>query len=93
MLARRSHLLQPLTTLTPTKSTFKWTDVEQQAFDKIKQIVSRDSLLIYADFYERFDINADASDFKLGAAISQYGKPIGLYSHKLTPAQSRHTVT
>ena len=47
---RRSHLLQPLTALPSTKVNFKWTDVEQQAFDKIKQIVARETLLIYPDF-------------------------------------------
>ena len=36
MWARRSHLLKPLTELTSTKVKFKWTDVEQQAFDEIK---------------------------------------------------------
>ena len=54
--ARRLNLIRPLTALTSTKVTFKWTDVEQKAFDKIKQIVSRDTLLIYPDFNKRFDI-------------------------------------
>ena len=60
---RRSHLLQPLTELTSTKVKFKWTDAKQQAFDKIKQTVARDTLLLYLDFNESFDIHTDASDF------------------------------
>ena len=47
MWAKRSHSLQPFTAITSTKVTFKWTDVKQQAFDKIKQMVARDTLLIY----------------------------------------------
>ena len=43
----RSHLLCPLTTLTSDNVTFKWTDVEQKAFEEIKCIVSRDTLLSY----------------------------------------------
>ena len=34
--AKRSHLLQPLTAPTSKKVQFKWTVVEQKAFDKIK---------------------------------------------------------
>ena len=56
MCSRQSHLLQPLTALTPTNVTFKLTDVERQGFDKIKQIVARNTLLIYPGFNERFDI-------------------------------------
>ena len=67
---KQSHLLQPLTALTSTKVKFKWTDVEQQAFDKNKLIVPRNTLLIYPDFSEHFDIHADASYFQLGAVIS-----------------------
>ena len=40
MWAKRSHLLHHLTALTPNKVKFKWTDVEQKAFGKIKYIVA-----------------------------------------------------
>ena len=90
---RRSHLIQPLTALTSTKVTLKWINVEQQAFDKVKQIVARDTLLIYPYFNERFDIHVDASYSRLGALIIHKGKPISLYICKLKPAQSFYTVT
>ena len=61
--AKRSHLLQPLTTLTSTKVKFKCTRAKQKAFDKIEWIVACDTLLIYLDFNECFDIHNDASDF------------------------------
>ena len=93
MCDRRSHLLQPLTAVTSNKVKFKWTDTEQQAFDKIKQIVACNILLIYPDFNERFDIYTDASDFQLGVVIIQNGKPIDFHSSKLTTAQSHYTVT
>ena len=56
-----SHLLQPFTALTSNKVKFKYTEVEQKAFDEIKQIVTRDTLLIYPDFNEHFDIHTGAS--------------------------------
>ena len=93
MRARQSHLLQPLTAITSTKVTFKWTYVKQQLFDKIKQIVACNTLLIYPDFNERFDIDMDASYFQSGSVISQNDKTIALYSRKFTPAQSQYTIT
>ena len=54
----------------------KWTDIGQQAFDEIKQIVARDTLLIYPDFNERYDIHTDASAFQLGSVISHNGKKL-----------------
>ena len=35
------------------KEKFKWTDVEQKAFDEIKQIFAHDTLLAYPDFNEK----------------------------------------
>ena len=87
MWPRRSHTLAPLTKLTPINRKFKWTKVEQDAFDKIKRIVTRDALLNYPDFNEIFIIHTNASTFRLGTGISRRGKPIALYSRKLTDAQ------
>jgi hypothetical protein len=67
--------------------------VEQTAFDKIKQIVRRETLLSYPDFNQPFEIHTDASNTQLGAVISQNNKPIAFYSRKLQPAQTRYTTT
>ena len=53
----------------------------------------RDNLLTYTDFDETFKIHTDDSALQLGAVIIQKGKPISLYSIKLTDAQQRYTVT
>ena len=42
---RQSHVLAPLTILTPIKRIFKWAQVKQDAFDEIKRIVAHDTLL------------------------------------------------
>ena len=92
MWLKRSHLLQPLTALTSTKVQFKWTDVEQKVFDKIKQIVACNTLLIYPYSNKYFDKHTDASDFQLGSVIIQYGKLISFYICKLTGPKTRYTV-
>jgi hypothetical protein len=93
MWPRRSEILAPLTHLTSKDVQFQWTDIEQQAFDKMKAIVSHEVLLSYPDFYKPFDIYTDASHYQLGAVISQDKHPIAFYCHKLQPAQVRYTTT
>ena len=88
-----SHLLQPLTVLTSNKVKFKWTDVEQKAFDEIKRAVAQDTLLVHPDLNRNFDIHTYAIYYQLGAVIIQKAKPIAFYSHKLSGLQTRCTVT
>ena len=66
--------------------------MEQKLFDDIKKAVAHDTLLAYPDSIIVFDIHKDASDYQIGEVISQEGKPIFLYSHKLTGTQTRYTV-
>ena len=89
----RSETLAPLTNLCSKSVKFKWTDIEQRAFDKMKKIISRDVLLSYPNFEQKFEIHTDASKYQLGACISQNGNPIAFYSRKLSPAQTRYTTT
>ena len=93
MWPRQAHTLATLTKLTSINREFKWTKVEQYAFDIIKLIVAHNTLSTYPYFNETFQIHTDASAFQLGAFISQKGKPIGFYSRKLTDTQQRYTVT
>jgi hypothetical protein len=93
MWPRRSEILAPLTRLTTKDVPFQWTDIEQQAFDKIKAIVCHEVFLLYPDFSKPFHIHTDASHYQLGAVISQDNHPIAFYNRKLQPAQVRYTTT
>ena len=86
-------MLAPLTKLAFIKKKFKWTKVKHDAFDKIKRIVARDTLLTYTDFIEIFKTHTDDSAFQLGAVISQKGKPISFQSKKLPDYHQWYTVT
>jgi hypothetical protein len=93
MWIRRSHVLAPLAALTSKTTTWKWGPEQQEAFDTMKKIISREVLLAYPDFNEEFVIHTDASHTQLGAVISQKGRPIAFYSRKLKPEQTRYTTT
>ena len=93
MWPRRSAMLRPLTRLTSKNVPFKWTDVEQKAFDEIKQKITQDTMLRFPDFNKPFDVHTDASDTQIGAVISQEGKPVAHFSRTLNSAQRNYTVT
>ena len=93
MWLRRSDVLTPLTCLTSKKATFKWTEECQQAFDTMKKIISKGTILAFPDFNKTFHIHTDASNYQMGAVISQDDKPIAFWSKKLNPAQTRYSTT
>jgi hypothetical protein len=88
MWIHRSHLMTPLSALTTVKKKWKWEREHQKAFDDIKKIIARETILAYPDFSKPFVIHTDASDYQLGAVISQNEKPIAFYSRKLSGAQT-----
>ena len=47
MWLRRSHVLAPLAALTSKTAKWKWGSEEQKAFDKMKQIIGRETMLAY----------------------------------------------
>ena len=93
MWIRRSEVLTPLTALTSKNTKWQWTSKEQNAFDTIKRIMSRNTQLFYPDFNKPFEIHTDASKYQMGAVLHQEGRPIAFYSKKLNSAQMKYTVT
>ena len=93
MWIRRSHVLAPLASLTSKKTKWKWGPEQSKAFETMKRILSKETLLAYPNFNQEFVIHTDASHTQLGAVISQEGKPIAFYSRKLKPEQTRYTTT
>ena len=93
MWPQRSHLLAPLSSLTSAKIKWDWTIQCQKAFEDMKRLIAKETLLTYPNFKKPFEIHTDASKVQLGACISQEGRPVAFYSRKLNPAQTRYTTT
>ena len=93
MWQHRSEILTPLSSMTSKQAKKKWNKECQKAFDTIKNLVSRETLLSYPNFNKPFKIYTDASKLQLGSVISQKGEPIAFYSRKLNPAQVNYTTT
>jgi hypothetical protein len=95
---QRSHRLAPLTDLTINKDgkqgkkrgPIVWEQIHQEAFEKIKQVITDQVMLSFPDFNKPFEIHTDASDFQLGSVIMQDNKPIAFYLQKLNSAQQNY---
>jgi RNase H-like domain found in reverse transcriptase len=90
MFRNRSHILAPLTAQSG-KRNLKWTTECQNAFDKIKAILTKETFLKYPDHNKPFHIYTDASDYQLGSVIMQDGGPVAFFSRKLNAAQKNYT--
>eukprot|EP00957_Ditylum_brightwellii_P074807 5685070-Ditylum_brightwellii.AAC.1 len=86
-------MLAPFNVLTSKKAKWKWTKVEQEAFEVVKVAVAKNTLLVYPGFNEKFDIHTDTRKHQLGAVKSQKGHPIAFSSKKLNKVQMNYTTT
>ena len=86
----RSHILSPLIdsmTGKKGKTPIIWTTIMDEAFIKMKQMISEEILLNYSDWSKPFVVHTDSSDKQLGAVISQDDKPIVFFSQRLSKLQ------
>ena len=92
-----AEIVRPLTKLTKKDEPFIWTDECTQAIRKLKQIVSSDPVLKRLDHDRPFTLECDASQYALGAVLSQRNdkeklQPMGYYSKTLIPAERNYDV-
>lgn len=72
---------------------FKWTEGCEQAFQKLKNMLTSAPILAYPQFGEKFSITCDASRIGLGAVLEQEGHVISYASRTLNDAETRWTTT
>ena len=90
-------IAQPLYNLTKKDVTFKWSDECQEAFDKLKNHITSESILAFPDFNKPFVLATDASKLGIGACLSQVQdgemKPIAFTGRGLSKAEGNYNVT
>lgn len=62
-----------------------------ESFEKFKKsLVSQDTILAYPDFEKPFELTTDASNFALGAVLSQSNRPISFISRTLSKTEEHY---
>ena len=91
-----SDIAAALNELTKKDIAYKWTTVEQQAFEQLKHAVTHAPVLTTADTSKPFIVYTDASGYGVGAALMQdYGQgeqPVAFYSHKMNEHERKYPV-
>lgn len=92
-----AKLVKPLTNLLRKDTEFEITPEMEECFQKCKEILIRDPILIYPDFEKEFILTTDASDYAIGAVLSQgtLGKdrPVAFASRTLNVTEERYSTT
>ncbi|KAK7899105.1 hypothetical protein WMY93_019958 [Mugilogobius chulae] len=73
--------------LTHKESLWEWTDVQEDAFKRIKDKITKVPVLKYYSPEEELTLQCDASETGLGAALTQGGKPVAYASRALTQTE------
>ena len=97
-----SAIATSLTSLLKKDVPFVWTKSCQDSFEKLKTLITTDVLLHHVDQELPYLLETDASDYALGAVLSQFPtkdthdisqvRPIAFYSRKFLPAECNYTV-
>ena len=92
-----AKIVHPLTKLTKKDKPFVWTNKCTQAIRKLKQIISSDPVLKRPDHDRLFTLECNASQYALGAVLSQRNdkgklQPVGYYSKTLIPAKRNYDI-
>lgn len=90
-----AKISKPLSSLLKKEQPFIWTNTQQQAFDKLKTALAEQVVLAFPDFEQMFYVTTDASNFAIGAMLSQgelpNDRPIQFFSRTLSETQKRYS--
>ncbi len=75
-----SQLAAPLTALTSTKTTFRWSGAAEAAFTNLKSHFVSAPILIAPDPTRQFVVEVDASEVGVGAVLSQRSSSSSFFS-------------
>ncbi|GFS92355.1 transposon Tf2-9 polyprotein [Trichonephila clavipes] len=70
-----SDIARPLSNLSKKSTAWKWSEIEQQAFQTLKQCLITPPILRQVDPKKPFIIRTDASSYALGAVLLQGESP------------------
>jgi len=93
-----SRVAKPMTELTKkTKKKWEWTEEAERAFRELKERFTSAPILAHFDAQQPVIIETDASDFAIGAVLSQRDKegqlhPVAFHSRKFQPAEINYKI-
>ena len=93
---QQSTVLAPLYRLLKEQTTWKWSKAEQDSFNKCKELLTSDKVLVHYDQDLPLTLACDASAYRIGAVIQHTTPngeehPIAYASRTLSPAEKKYS--
>ena len=87
-----SHHTEPLRAMLKQEAVFRWDEMANANFQKIKDLIAKSATkpLCYYDRRKPVTVQVDASQRGLGACLLQDGQPIAYASKSLTDTETRY---
>eukprot|EP00253_Pinus_taeda_P021868 PITA_21868 len=81
-----SHITWPLSQVTKggAKAKFFWSESQQKAFIELKDHLFLAPVLALPDLQQSFEVKTDASNYVIGAVLTQHGHPVAYHSETLS---------
>ncbi|KAJ0181852.1 hypothetical protein K1T71_002574 [Dendrolimus kikuchii] len=91
----KATILEPLYRLLDRKSSWRWGDKEQIAFDRAKDLLSSDMTLVGYDLAKKLFLICDSSEYGLGVVLAHAmddgsERPVMMASRTLQPHERRY---
>ena len=85
-----SDLNAPLREISHPQAEFEWSHRQNEAFNKIKNLMSNAPVVRYYDPKLPVTLQVDSSDYGMGAALLQQGQPVAFASSTFTSAEKNN---
>jgi hypothetical protein len=81
-----SHIAWALNQVTKGigKENFVWGKEQKKSFDDLKDRLCSSPILFFPDLQQPFELETDASDYAVGAVLTQHGHPVAYNSETLS---------
>ena len=79
----------PLRNLTKHDVTWTWSESQQDAFETVRQMLINAHVLAFYDPAKELRLENDASEYGLGSALFQEGKPMAYASRTFTETEKK----
>ena len=58
------------------KERFQWSEQAKESFQKVKVMLSSTPVFVLPDFKKLFEVDCNAFKIRIGAVVSQEGRPV-----------------